>query len=158
MNNKKVLELIKEELKHDLEKNKLMLWDLEFIKEGVSNILRIYIDKQDKNEKIDISDCEIISRRVSAFLDEKDPIQEAYMLEVSSPGINRALKNEYEYNRYIGHIVDVKLYSKFEGEKEHQGELLAFKGDEIHISSNKAEKELIFKLKDIASTRLAVIL
>ena len=159
MTNKKILEMIAEEIKNELSENELILWDIELIKEGSSQILRIYIDKQDKNERIDVSECELISRKVSQFLDEKDPIKEAYMLEVSSPGINRVLKKEEEYKRYIGHMVDVKLYSKMNGAKEHTGELLSFENETITIEIKKKEKEeLTFELKDIASTRLAILI
>ncbi|MCL2610644.1 MAG: ribosome maturation factor RimP [Defluviitaleaceae bacterium] len=160
MNNKKILEMISKEIKEELEQNTLMLWDIELIKEGASQILRIYIDKQNKDERIDVSECELISRKVSQFLDETDPIKEAYMLEVSSPGINRQLRKEEEYNRYIGHMVDVKLYSKMHGAKEHTGQLLAFEGDKIRIQgvACKAKEELVLELKDIASTRLAILI
>ena len=155
MNNKKIFNMIEEEIKEELSSNSLFLWDIEFIKEGASNVLRIYIDKENKEERINISDCELISRKVSEFLDEKDPIKEPFMLEVSSPGINRVLKKEKEYKRYLGHMVDVKLYSKIEGSKDHTGSLISYENEEVTLKIGNSKK--VFKIKDVASTRLAIV-
>ena len=156
MNNKQIFNMITDEIKEELHSNDLFLWDIELIKEGASTVLRIYIDKQNKEEKVGISDCEIISRKISSFLDENDLIKEAFMLEVSSPGINRQLKKEEEYKRYLGHIVDVKLYSKIENSKEHNGVLVNYEAENESITLRIKNSEKIFKIKDIASTRLAI--
>ena len=100
---KKVLEIAEPII---LEKG-LELADLEFVKEGPNWYLRIYIDKQGG---VTIEDCETISRILEKKLDEKDPIEQAYILEVSSPGIDRPLKKPEHFQKYIGEIIDIKLY------------------------------------------------
>ena len=129
------------------------LCDVEFVKEGPNWYLRIFSDKEGG---IAIDDCEIISRAVDAILDTKDPIEQAYILEVSSPGIDRPLKKKADYEKYAGRIVDVKLYKPVDGEKEFQGKLIGLKSDDIAIE-NDAGKEIVFKRADVALCRLAVI-
>ena len=129
------------------------LYDIEFVKEGPNWYLRIFADKEGG---IAIDDCEIISRAVEAILDTKDPIEQAYILEVSSPGIDRPLKKPADYEKYAGRIVDVKLYKPRDGEKEFQGKLIGLKDDEIVIE-DEAGKEIMFKQADVAICRLAVI-
>ena len=85
----------------------LELVDLEFVKEGANWYLRVYIDKEGG---VSIDDCEAVSRALEAKLDEKDPIEQAYVLEVSSPGIDRPLKKDADFIRFQGEIIDVKLY------------------------------------------------
>ena len=129
------------------------LCDIEFVKEGPNWYLRIFTDKENG---IAIDDCEIISRAVEAILDNKDPIEQAYILEVSSPGIDRPLKKKADYEKYAGRIVDVKLYKPRDGEKEFQGKLIGLVEDEITIEIDEGKK-LIFKQADVAICRLAVI-
>ena len=95
-----------------VEANGLELVDLEFVKEGVNWYLRVYIDK---DGGVNIDDCELVSRALEAKLDEKDPIEQAYILEVSSPGIDRPLKKEADFVKYQGEIIDVKLYTAVNG-------------------------------------------
>ena len=115
--------------------------------------LRIYIDKQ---SGVTIEDCETISRILEKKLDEKDPIEQAYILEVSSPGIDRPLKKPEHFQKYIGEIIDIKLYKPLEGKKEYQGELKQFEDGIITITDENG-KELQFVQKETASVRLAVI-
>ena len=129
------------------------LCDIEFVKEGPNWYLRIFADKEGG---IAIDDCETISRTVEGILDQNDPIEQAYILEVSSPGIDRPLKKEADFEKYAGRIVDVKLYKSRDGEKEFQGKLLGLKSDEITIE-DEAGKEIIFNRADVAICRLAVI-
>ena len=83
------------------------LVDLEFVKEGQSWYLRLYLDKEGG---ITLDDCEKASRAIEVVMDEKDPIEQAYYLEVSSPGLDRPLKKEKDFIKYAGEVVDVKLY------------------------------------------------
>ena len=129
------------------------LCDIEFVKEGPNWYLRIFADKEGG---IAIDDCEIISRAVEAILDQKDPIEQAYILEVSSPGIDRPLKKAEDFEKYAGRIVDVKLYKPIDGEKEFQGKLTGLKNDEIIIEAEEGKK-IVFKRADVAICRLAVI-
>ena len=136
-----------------LEEKALELADLEFVKEGPNWYLRVYIDK---DGGVTIEDCENVSRILEKKLDETDPIEQAYILEVSSPGIDRPLKKPEHFEKYIGEIIDIKLYKPLEGKKEYQGELKQFDNGVITIiEEDGAEKQFI--QKETASVRLAVI-
>ena len=89
------------------EKMNFSVVDAEYKKEGGMQILRVYIDKEGG---VDLDDCEKFSRALEEILDTEDPIEEAYNLEVSSPGLDRQLKKEREFLHYIGRQVEVKLY------------------------------------------------
>ena len=136
-----------------LEEKALELADLEFVKEGPNWYLRVYIDK---DGGVTIEDCENVSRIKEKKLDETDPIEQAYILEVSSPGIDRPLKKPEHFEKYIGEIIDIKLYKPLEGKKEYQGELKQFDNGVITIiEEDGTEKQFI--QKETASVRLAVI-
>ncbi|MFZ5649553.1 MAG: ribosome maturation factor RimP [Bacillota bacterium] len=96
------------------------LVDVEFVKEGGRWLLRVYIDKPGG---ITHSDCEAVSQRLDALLDEKDPIPQSYYLEVSSPGIERPLKKLEDFLRFSGHEVQVTTYAPVEGKKKFTGKL-----------------------------------
>ena len=131
----------------------LELADLEFVKEGPNWYLRIYIDKEGG---VTIEDCESVSRILEKKLDEKDPIEQAYILEVSSPGIDRPLKKPEHFQKYMGEIIDIKLYKPLEGKKEYQGELKQFENGIITIIDEN-DKEIQFVQQETASVRLAVL-
>ena len=135
-----------------LEAHHFELVDLEFVKEGPNWYLRVYADKEGG---ISIDDCELISRELEALLDQNDPIEQAYILEVSSPGIDRPLKKEADFQKYQGELVDVKLYRAKDGRKEFQGALVGLKDDVVTIEEE--DGHISFDRKDIASIRLAVI-
>ena len=90
-----------------VEKNGFELWDVEYVKEGGNWYLRAYIDKPGG---INVEDCEVVSRELSDILDEKDYIDEAYILEVSSPGLGRPLKKEKDFARSIGKEVEIRNF------------------------------------------------
>lgn len=136
-----------------VEANALELVDLEFVKEGVNWYLRVYIDK---DGGVNIDDCELVSRALEAKLDEKDPIEQAYILEVSSPGIDRPLKKEADFVKYQGEIIDVKLYKAVNGSKQYQGKLLGLENGVLSIEEENGNV-VTFEHKDTASVRLAVI-
>lgn len=136
-----------------VEANGLELVDLEFVKEGVNWYLRVYIDKEGG---VNIDDCELVSRTLEAKLDEKDPIEQAYILEVSSPGIDRPLKKEADFVKYQGEIIDVKLYKAQDGSKQYQGRLLGLTDGMLSIEKENGNI-VTFAYKDTASVRLAVI-
>ena len=131
----------------------LELVDLEFVKEGVNWYLRVYIDK---DGGVNIDDCEAVSRALEVKLDEKDPIEQAYILEVSSPGIDRPLKKDADFVKYQGEIIDVKLYKAQDGSKQYQGRLLGLENGVLSIEEENGNV-VKFEQKDIASVRLAVI-
>lgn len=130
----------------------LSIYDIEFIKEAAQWYLRIYIDK---DEPVSISDCEFVSRAVEKALDTNDFIEKAYILEVSSPGINRKLKTENDFIRFNGEEVDVKLYKAKDGSKEYQGTLMAYSSGDVTIEIEG--KTLVFQENEIASVRLAIL-
>lgn len=107
------------------------LYHLEYVKEGQEKYLRIYIEKED--DGISLEDCEKVSRAVSDMLDVEDPIDEAYYLEVSSPGIERILYTDKHLERYIGSDVLVKISGLISGKKKFEGELLGFNSQELKI-------------------------
>ena len=113
------------------------IWDVEFVKEGARRILRITIDSE---EGITIEDCEKFHRAIDPILDEKDPIEEAYYLEVSSPGIERELKNGMHIAACEGWQVEVKLYAPIDGTKVFRGELCQCPDGYIVIMTDGVER------------------
>ena len=97
------------------------IWDVEYLREGSRWVLRITIDSEDG---IDIEDCEKMHRAIDPLLDEADPIEEAYNLEISSPGIERDLKTDMQIMACEGWDVEVRLYAPIDGSKTFRGVLL----------------------------------
>jgi len=106
----------------------LELVNVEYIREGAHWYLRLYIDK---DGGVDMDDCSGVSHMVSEMLDEKNPIPQAYMLEVSSPGLERPLKKDEDFIRFQGSLVTVHTTSLFQGYKEFSGNLIGLINDEI---------------------------
>lgn len=106
------------------------LVDVEFIKEGTNWYLRIYIDKPGG---IMIDDCQLVSEEISDILDKKDPIAQSYFLEVSSPGLDRPLKKDSDFERFKGELVEVKVFKPIDGRKIFEGELLGLIDNKINI-------------------------
>lgn len=129
--------------------NNLELVDVEYVKEGGNWFLRVYIDK---SGGINLDDCELVSRALSDILDEKDYIEDAYILEVSSPGLGRPLKKERDFEKSIGKDVNIKLYRAKNGSKEFTGTLTSFDKDTVTI--DEAGNKLIFNRSEIALIRL----
>lgn len=125
------------------------IYDVEYVKEGSDWYLRAYIDKP---EGVTIDDCENVSRALSAKMDDNDFIEDAYILEVSSPGLGRALKKEKHLLKSIGMEVEVKTYKPIEKEKQFVGILISYKDDTITIKTDK--KEMSFNKSEVASVRL----
>ena len=135
-----------------LKENNFELYDVEFVKEAGTFYLRAYIDKEGG---ININDCELVSRRLSDLLDEKDFIPDAYILEVSSPGLGRTLKKDKHFEKSIGEEVEIKLFKSIDKQKEFTGYLESFNEDVIVISDEE-ENELEFERSNVASVRLVV--
>lgn len=127
----------------------LIYVDTEYAKQGQDWLLTVYIDKKGG---VQIDDCETASRAVEAALDEQDPIAESYILCVSSPGLDRPLKNERDFVRSVGQMVDVKLYKPFEGLKEYTGSLTAYTPTSVTIETEVSE--IVFELKETAKISL----
>lgn len=130
------------------------LVDVEFVKEGPNWYLRIFIDKEGG---VTIDDCEAVSKTLEKIFDEKDPIEQAYFLEISSPGIDRPLKKKEDFIKYNGEMVDVKLYKPYEGSKEYTGKLIGYDENDGTVTIEVDDKNIAFTKKEIAGIRLAVI-
>ena len=135
-----------------LKENNFELYDVDFVKEAGTFYLRAFIDKEGG---ININDCELVSRRLSDLLDEKDFIPDAYILEVSSPGLGRALKKDKHFEKSIGEEVEIKLFKAIDKQKDFTGYLESF-NDEVIVISDEKENELEFERSNIASVRLVV--
>lgn len=154
MSKKKVTELVSEMLEPFLKENGYELFNIEYIKEGKDWFLRIYIDNE--QERIGIDDCEKVSRYISAKLDEADPIDKNYYLEVSSPGIDRPLIKDSDYEKYKGKEIDIMLYQAVNGQKLLTGTLQGLENNMISIKDNKGKIIEIPKEK-ASKVKLAVI-
>lgn len=132
------------------------LVDVEYVKEGADFYLRVYADKPGG---ITIDDCVSISRALEEKLDAEDRIKDAYILEVSSPGLTRPLKKEKDFARSIGKLVDVKLYRQVNNSKELTGVLMAYNEEEVQLmlDDGDAHEELTINRKDISVIRLAFV-
>lgn len=134
-----------------ISENDFELVDVEYVKEGANWYLRIYADK---TGGITIDDCVLISRALEVKLDEKDFIEDAYILEVSSPGLGRPLKKDKDFKRSLGEKVECKLYKAINKQKEFEGILKDFSDDMVMIETE--EGTVSFDRKDIAMIRLAI--
>ena len=134
-----------------VEKHHFELVDVEYVKEAGNWYLRAYIDKPGG---ITVDDCELVSRAFSDLLDEKDFIDDAYILEVSSPGLGRPLKKDKDFVRSVGEEVEVRLFKPVNRQKEFTGILKAWDDKTVTLEFDEAE-EMVFERKDIALIRLA---
>ena len=126
------------------------LWDVEYVKEGADMILRITIDS-DSETGITIEDCEKMHRAIDPVLDEADPIESAYYLEVSSPGIERELRTDRHIEACLGCRVEVRLYAPLDGAKTFSGTLASFEDGRIGIETPTGER--VFERRDVAKLR-----
>ena len=126
------------------------LVDVEYVKEAGTWYLRAYIDKEGG---ISVDDCEVVSRRLSDWLDKEDFIEESYILEVSSPGLGRPLKKEKDFVRSLGKDVEIRLYRAKDKRKEFTGALKAFDRDTVTIEEDG--KEISFERPETALIPLA---
>ena len=140
-----LIEKIEELVKPIISELLYELYYVEYIKENGEFYLRIYIDKKD--DRISLDDCVAVSRRVSEILDVEDPIEEAYYLEVSSPGLNRGLYKEEHFKKSIGREVLVKLTSSINGTKSVKGILKDVLEDAIVVDAETEVKILKDKIK-----------
>ncbi|HBG17662.1 MAG TPA: ribosome maturation factor RimP [Firmicutes bacterium] len=124
-------------------------------KEGSSRILRIFIDHP---EGIGIKDCEAFSQQLSAILDEKDPISSSYLLEVSSPGIDRPLTKPEHFRRFVGQWVELKLYTPVQGRRKLKGKLGGWSdGENGRVLLEVDGEKLIIPWALISKARLSYI-
>lgn len=128
------------------------LVDVEFLKEGANWYLRVYIDKPGG---ITIDDCQAVSERLSDELDRVDPIKQSYFLEVSSPGLDRPLKKERDFEKYRGELVEVKLFEAVDGKKLYEGELVGLIDNRVVISLGQ-DRTVGFDKDKVASVKRTV--
>lgn len=134
-----------------LAEHQFELVDVEYVKEGGNWYLRAYIDKPGG---ITVDDCEVVSRALSDLLDEHDFVEDAYILEVSSPGLGRPLKKEKDFARSIGEEVDVKTFRALDHQKDFTGILKGYDKEKIVLEMENGE-EMEFARADLALVRLA---
>lgn len=127
------------------------IYDIEYVKEGSDWYLRAYIDKPGG---VNINDCEAVSRAYSEKVDENDFIEEAYIFEVSSPGLGRTLKKDKHLLKSIGQDVEIRTYKPVNGIKEFEGNLKSF--DEEKLVITRDDEEIILNRSDIAVIKLAL--
>jgi len=152
----KVTEMIEQLVAPIATELNLELVDVEFVKEGRDYFLRVYVDLPDGG--IDIEQCVQVSERLSAILDENDPIEQNYYLEVSSPGAERPLKKDADFEKAVGKYINVKTYEPIKDMKEFEGYLTAYNVEsldmEIKIKTRKVQ--VTIEKEKIAKARLAI--
>ena len=130
----------------------LSLWDVRYEKEGADWYLRIFLDKEDG---VDITDCEKVSRAINTPLDELDPIENAYCLEVCSPGIERELVRDEHFMQFIGADIMVRMRRPIEGiGKDFCGVLKGYDDGMVTIADHSGENEVTINKKDAAWIKL----
>lgn len=129
----------------------LEIVDVEFRREASGRVLRVFIDKPGG---VTLDDCQALSELLGQRLDEVDPIEESYNLEVSSPGIERPLKKPRDFERFAGHLVHVRTYGPIDGRRNFRGELLGLEDDHVVV---RLERDVVrIPLQQVAKARLAV--
>ena len=146
----KITDLVTELAAPIAEKHGCELWDVEYLKEPAGYVLRVYIDRAGG---ISISHCEDVSKELDPILDEhEDMFPHSYTFEVSSAGAERKLRGPADYERFIGHLVEVKLYKAKDGKKSYMGKLTAHSDGGVEIDDNGVRHS--FEKAEIAGVRL----
>lgn len=152
-----VVETVTALVKPILDEHNFYLYDMEFVKEGKSWYLRVYIDK---NGGITLNDCAAVSDELSEALDnvEPDPIPQAYFLEVSSPGAERPLRNEEDYQRAVNDYIHVSLYQQINGKKVYEGTLTKLTDKELTLDylDKTRHRQVVIDRSKVAQARLAI--
>ncbi|HHW11644.1 MAG TPA: ribosome maturation factor RimP [Firmicutes bacterium] len=129
--------------------------DVELTREGAQRLLRVFIDRP---EGIGINDCEMFSKRLSAVLDEEDPIPTAYLLEVSSPGLERPLTKPEHFQRFAGQGVEISLFAPLQGKRKIRGRLKGWSAQpesQVSVEVNGVTLDIPWEM--IAKARLQII-
>lgn len=150
MRREHIEELVAAEVEEIIAGTALELVDVEYVRER-NWYLRVFIDKQGD---VDLEDCQAVSEKLSKILDEKDPISDNYLLEVSSPGLDRVLKKEKDFVRYQGRDVDIHFFKPHNGTKLLTAVLKGRDGDVLTVSHDETEETL--DMKDISQIRLHI--
>jgi len=131
------------------------IYEVEYKKEGSDYVLRVILDTFDDEKPVSITMCENVSRALSEKLDENDPTKDAYILEVTSPGLDRPLKKEEDFVRFAGKEIEIGLYKAINGTKLICGTLIGLSDGVITVNDGK--EEITIKREDTSFVRLAVI-
>jgi len=135
-------------IKDTVESKGVTLWDVKFVKEGASFYLRVIIDK---TEGINIDDCTEVHHAIDPILDEADPIDKSYYLEVCSPGLERDLTRQEHFNAFVGEKIKIRLYKALDDVKEFKGVLKEYDGDKIVLTADDSDLE--FNQSMVASAK-----
>lgn len=149
----KVTETVQGYVEDIIKGKNLELVDVEYLKEGNNWYLRVFIERFDG--QVTLEECEDISRILSDILDEKDPIENSYVLEVSTPGLERPLKKRADFNRFLGELATIKTYVPVEGKKLITGYIKGSDGENIIIDL-KEDGDVIIPFDKIAGANLTV--
>ena len=148
---KKVTEIVASLAEPVVKRHGCELWDVEYVKEAGNWFLRIFIDCEGG---VTLEHCEAISRELDPILDERDPIADSYTFEVSSAGAERQLKRPSDFEKYTGHLVEVRLYKARDGQKEFVGTLVS--GDDASVEISITGTLYKFSKNEAASVRLRI--
>lgn len=151
MRREHIEELIANEVEQIIAGTSLELVDVEYVREK-NWYLRVFIDK---DGGVDLEDCQRVSEKLSKVLDEKDPIQDNYLLEVSSPGLDRILKKDKDFVRYAGRSVDIHFFKPYQGAKDIVADLV-YKNEDGTITVRIDDHEEQLTMKDISQIRLHI--
>jgi len=152
MAKRKTEDIVREIAEPIAEEYQVELVDVEYVKEGAAWYLRAYIDKEGG---VTIDDCEHVSRKLDKELDRIDIIKQSYILEVSSPGLDRPLKSERDFKRYAGETVEVKLYKPVDGQKLFKGELAGLIDGKVVIKTDEG-RTIEFDMNNVAVVKRSV--
>ena len=144
---KNIAEKVAELIKDAIEECGCTLWDVELVKEGADLSLVISIDKEGG---VSLEDCEMVNDAVDPIIEEADPIDEGYYLEVSSAGLERELSKPEHIRAYIGSDVSIKLYAPMDGRKNFEGILKSFDEDNKTVTVLEGENETVREQSKIA--------
>lgn len=144
MKKKRVVDVVEDILTPFVKTHDMEIVDVEFVKEGPYRYLRVTIDKE---EPVTLDDCQLVSKYLNEQLDKVDPIEEQYFLEITSPGVERVLKKDKDYEKFKGRVIQLKLFHTFEGQKAITGKLVGLIDDHIVIENEAMGKIEIPKSK-----------
>lgn len=151
MGARRVVDLITEMAEELAEPLQLEIVDIEYRREPNGRVLRVFIDKPGG---ITLDDCQDMSRALSERLDETDPIDEAYSLEVSSPGLERPLKRPRDFERFAGETVHVRTYGPLDGRRNFKGELVGLKDEHVVVTLEDGSGDVSIPMEQVARARL----
>lgn len=158
MAKKKIGEYVSDWMEEFGRDNPYELSRCEFVKEGADWYLRVYVDKLEGEGygTMSTDDCELVSRYLSDRLDKEDPIKQNYYLEVSSPGMDRPLLTEKDFRRFMGELIEIRLYKAENGSKTVVGKLAGYENGDITVELDKG-KTMVVEAGKAAKVNLAVV-